>query len=64
VNGRERVAIVVVARNEVDRHRRAREQVAQPAVLLRPSAIDEVTGRQHEIGTRPQRQEVHGARAR
>ncbi len=62
-HGRERVAIVVVARNEVDRHRQRREQIAQPAVLLRPSAIDEVTGRQHEIGARPERQKVaHGAR--
>ncbi len=61
--GRERVAIVVVARDEVDRHGERRQQVVQAAVLPGASRVDEIAGRQHDVGARPQSEQMRdGAR--
>jgi hypothetical protein len=50
--GDERVAIVVVAGDEVHGHRERRQQRAQPRVFPGAAGVDQVAGRQHDVGPR------------
>ncbi len=56
------LAAIVIAGDEIDRHRQLAELLAQHAVLVDRAAIDEIAGRQHDIGHRLERVErAHGA---
>ena len=46
------LAIVVVPRDEVERHGERSEDVAQTLVLVHLSALDEVAGCEHHVGPR------------
>ena len=46
----QRVALVVIAGQQVDRHRQRREQVAQMRVRLGPAGVGEVAGDHDDVG--------------
>src|SRR6266545_7620266 len=48
----ERAAVVMIAGDEIDRHGKRRQQLAQVPVLVRVAGIDEVAGREHDVGAR------------
>jgi hypothetical protein len=56
--GDEHVAVVVVAGNQVHRHRERRQQGAQTLVLRGAAGVDQVAGRQHNVGPRPQTKQM------
>lgn len=55
--GAEGVALVMVARNDEQRCRQFAEDLAQPAVFLRLSALDEVSRRDDHVRSRVERLE-------
>jgi hypothetical protein len=57
-HGGKRIAVVVVPRDEVDRHGERRQQLAKAPVLLVGPGIDEVARGQHDVGARPQAAQV------
>ena len=51
----QRIARIVVAGNQVDRHRQRRQQTAQQGVFLGLAAIHQVAGGEHDVGPRIER---------
>ena len=56
--GDERVAIVMVPGNQVHGHRERRQQRPQTVVLDGASGVDQVPGRQHDVGPRLQAEQM------
>jgi hypothetical protein len=54
----QRRAQVVIAGDEMDRHRQRRQQIAQMRILLRHAGIDQVAGHQHDVRHGAQRIDV------
>jgi hypothetical protein len=57
-HSRKHHSVVMVARNEVHGHAKRRELLAQPLVLCRGAALDQVAGREHHVRPRLERIEM------
>ena len=54
----QRIARIVVARNQVDRHGKRRQQAPETGIFLELAAVHQIAGGDHEIGPRIERIEV------
>jgi hypothetical protein len=57
----QRFAVVVIAGDQIHRHRQRRDDFAQQRVLLRLAAVDEIAGHHDDIGLLRQRLDVRDA---